>query len=318
MSTFQFKLIPICGVFLPFLMLSLQAGAVSRSSSSMNTSAITNSGNKNVAMAASATTVTATGSNGSSVIKAPLADNKPEKFPLSFSWEMNRTTSLYDKGDGSRSDNVAHQVVLDYKFKNEMNFMVVSDYVQDLNKPEESGIQDLILILNHLKIWKGYLGELFPAVRVNLPVSKTERDVNEMIISGGPGMTYNSKELFGKYFSVMYKIYALKYDYKYSDDVKHKDLKQYEFRQYLVPQFAVGNWTLQFQFLHFEQWNFDGRPTQGAFDYIQELSYAINDHISLGVNHENAGAIYAEAGGMNTRLVDKDASVVGAKLAVSF
>lgn len=281
--------------------------------------AVNSAATPSVSTTSVSTTVDNSSSNGSSVVKSTeIKTAKPQKNPFKFSWEGMRYTSLVDHHDGERKDGFLHQALFSYNFYKSMEIVAASDYNQDFNKSEETGIQSLIFFVTKMTEWKGSLGSLYPVVRLQPAASKTELDVKKMNLATGVGLVYTTPGLFDNILTVQYKPAFLRYFYESETDVNKKPLKQYEFRQFLIPTATLGSWSFQMQFVQFEQWTFDGRPTTGVFEYSQELAYAFNDNFSVGLNHTNSGQIYSDEGGMNTRLVDDRESLIGFKLGLSF
>ncbi len=258
------------------------------------------------------------------VIKAKTEKTAPQ---FSADFVLSRGTSLYDFQDGSRKDSMDYLFIPKYK----MSVGSVSAkilYSQDLkdNSPEASDLADSTITFAKSPIkWQWappYILTLTPTITAVIPVSKASIKRDQLQTAVIAGISFGIipdgiAKLNG--WSLAIGLTAGRNFHQYAESVDGSVvLNRYSSNQTLNLGYAIDNFSFGIEYLHKSRFTYQN-STKDSFELSQEIGYAIDDHFSVAVGHNNAGTgLNSNGSESNFKIINEKDSTVYAQLGVSF
>ncbi len=248
------------------------------------------------------------------------APAKKEEFKPSYFGFIASTyiQNLVDFQDGSLKRGMSHLGRIGLSMTPKYKILATTSYTQDLKNSEDNALEDssLTIVRNPVDFSKSFvLGGSFSAL---LPTSKASSTRDNLILGARIGISLTLKPEIFPTWSFSAALSGGQNFHQYETNSAGSVLNKYALAQTFSGSKSFGNTTLSIEFSNKNAWSYYGYMKQ-AFEHSQEISYSVNDHLSLSLGHTNAGnALRADGYGSNIALVNENSSMVYTTLMLGF
>lgn len=245
-----------------------------------------------------ASTVKAPAAPGTSTMAAPAAPAaNPTTFGLSIdaSYETQAYAQKDADGNVTRSETMAYGFTPSMKFGDGYKLSSYWEYDQNLNTDSNASPDwiDPSVTLSR-KAWElGKYIKLGPSGTVTLPMSNGSKNTTNLkyAAAGKLNASLNTANLGMDAFSLSYGVQYTRFFTEFSTNTKGDPVTQSRLRQDIhVGYQIIDPLSFDFFFRHDSKFSSEG-VTRGFFIMQQTLEYAINDSLSVNVNHTNAADV---------------------------
>lgn len=248
--------------------------------------------------AASTSTATAPAASaaGTSTMAAPAPKANPVSF--GFVFEPSYEVQAYEQTDKetgakSRSETMAYGFTPSVKFGDGFKLSSYWEYDQTLTDSTDSGWIDPSVTLSR-KAWEiGKYLKLGPSGTLTLPLSDgSKNNVNlKYAIAGKLTASLNTANMGMDAFSASYGVQVARFFTDYSTTLAGNPVTQSRIRQDINLGYQITDpLSFNFFFRHDSKYSSEG-VVRGFFIMQQTFEYAINDSLSVNINHTNAADV---------------------------
>lgn len=260
--------------------------------------------------------------NSTTVTASPAGAQQPKKAERLWNglFNVGRSSSLYDFGDGSRRDGMEYMARLNFKMNEIYTLRAQAGYAQDLKYPEYNDFSDtsLSLLRAPQELGKAFL--LGYRVGMNLPTSKDShvRQNLQTSLSAGLSISVNPDRLIpGLKIAGSLGLGRNFHEFETALDGKVNTQQSATQSVSLSYSFKAGV-SVSADFLQRTTWSYQNAMRQ-AFEMSQELGYQANPTWAFAVGHSNSGSTLKPNGAdSNVQVFDDKNSVVYASTTVIF
>lgn len=271
-------------------------------------------------LALSALTIALSASNSLAAANKSTQDSSKSDFKQSVTGtlDISRSTSLYDKKDGSREDGADLVAKLNFAITPNYVLILQGGYSEDLKNSEKSDFSDTSFVLARKKTLLGKYISFAPTTTLIAPTSKKSHTQDNLIAGARIGGVFAMNPEIDPNAALSLSLSGGQNFHTYDTSINGAVLNKYSFTQTLTAGYSWGDFSAGFVFIHKNAWTYQGTLLE-AFEHSEELGYAINERYSLALGHTNAGsALKANGLTNNISLVNEDSSLAYITLTVNF
>lgn len=240
-------------------------------------------------------------------------------YHFGSSISMQRSRSLYDHQDGSRSDSL--DLTLSPSLSTPIGqFSGNIGYSQDLNDSESvgNGPTDANLRYSYKAYdWAlstPYALALKPSFSVVIPVAKTSRLKDQLQTALAAGLAFiikpDGKTTSDGNFNLAFGLTAGRNFHQYDDDINGIALNKYSSNQSLTLGYEISDWSFSIEYIHRSRWTYQNNVRE-SYVLSEDISYTINENFAVAIGHSNESpALKANGYESNFNVIDEDASIV--------
>ncbi|MFN3454361.1 MAG: hypothetical protein ACK41T_05320 [Pseudobdellovibrio sp.] len=257
------------------------------------------------------------------IAASPTTEGKPKaaditvpKFGMGISLSYEQSAEAQDDGTRARGMGLELAPSLGwYNFK----LLGIFSYAYDLNDPQNNnGYNDGLISLSY-KGWDiGYF-TFSPATSVELPLSKSSREIKEIkYINNVSGrISLNSAKLEVPNFSLSYTLTYGRYENKYTTQTSGDPANDYKIVQTVDTGYNLDPVAFNLRLRFINNYSYEN-VTRTSFLHVESISYTVNDHLGFSLYHYNAAPLLAPTTYENNlKLYDKKSSTVGLSIDLS-
>lgn len=236
---------------------------------------------------------------------------------------LNRSTSLVDFQDGTRSDNMDFLLSPSVKLApgRLSATMTYSQNLRDDSSQTENDFGDIPVTFTFKAIpmggYRDYDTSLSYSATAVAPVSKisTKKDQLQTSLSGKIAWSLGPKE---DGVSLLTSLTAGRNFHSYEEDINGNVLNQYSSNQQIKLGYSFGSWSVSADFIHKSRWTYKGN-VKSAFELTEEIEYGINKNYAVAIGHTNAGSVLKPNGtDTNIDIYNENNSVIYGTLTLSY
>ncbi len=259
----------------------------------------------------------------------PAPKNIEPDYKFSGSFEISRSTALYNFRDGSHADG------LDLQFVPVLmtpigSFSLKETYSRNLHNDNDvnAGFSDAAVTYGFGSMdwdWSTpYVLTLSPSATVIIPISEISVKKNQLqtAIAGGLSLgirpdNVGENQSAGWTFSIAAT--AGRSFHAFEEDINGAVLNKYSSNQSVSLGYKISDFNFVFNYTNRSRWTYQNKIKQ-SFVMSQEIAYSINENFNVSVGHTNDVASILKANGFesNLQIIDENNSGVYLSLGAGF